>query len=82
MSVDSPADNRAWAQGLKLPFRLLSDVAPKGKVSQAYGVWDDLWGLSKRATFVIDRQGTVRYVDVGGLAIDVKRVLGTLERLR
>ena len=82
MSVDSPADNRAWAQQLKLPFRLLSDVAPKGKVSQAYGVWDDLWGLSRRATFVIDRHGTVRYVDAGGPAIDVKRVLEALQRLR
>lgn len=81
LSADTPADNKAWAQELKLPFRLLSDVNPKGKVSQTYGVWDDLWGLSKRATFVIDRQGAIRYADVGGLAIDTKRVLDALQRL-
>ena len=81
LSADTQADNKAWAQELKLPFRLLSDVNPKGKVSQTYGVWDDLWGLSKRATFVIDRQGTIRYADVGGLAIDTKRVLDALRRL-
>jgi peroxiredoxin (alkyl hydroperoxide reductase subunit C) len=81
LSADSPADNRAWAAELKLPFRLLSDLGPKGNVSKAYRVWDDLWGLSKRATFIIDRQGTIRYVDAGGLAIDTKRVLEALQRL-
>ena len=50
-------------------------------MSKAYGVWDDLWELSKRATFIIDRQGTIRYVDAGGLAIDTKRVLEALQRL-
>ena len=80
--MDTPDRNKAWAEGLRLPFRLLSDVGPKGTVGRLFGVWDDLWGLERRVTFLIDRQGIIRHVDVGGLALDGKGVLDALARLR
>ena len=45
------------------------------------GAWDDLWGLSKRVTFIIDRTGRARNVEVGSPAIDANRALAALERL-
>jgi len=45
------------------------------------GAWDDLWGLSKRVIFFIDRTGRVRCVEVGSPAIDANRALAALERL-
>lgn len=51
-------------------------------MGRLFGVWDDLWGLERRTTFLIDSQGIIRHVDAGGLALDGKGVLGALERLR
>jgi peroxiredoxin len=64
-----------------LPFRLLSDVDARGLVSRLYGVWDDTWNLSKRVTFIVDRPGRVRYVEIGSLAIDTSRTLAALQQL-
>jgi len=49
-------------------------------VSRLYGVWDDTWNLSKRVTFIVDRSGRVRYVEIGSLAIDTSRTLDALQR--
>jgi len=80
--VDAPEQNRAWAESLKLPFRLLSDLDPKGKVGRRYGAWDDLWGFERRVTFLVDKEGIIRHVDAGGLALDGKGVLAAIARLR
>ena len=74
-------ENRRWAEHLRLPFRLLSDLDPKGKVGRLYGVWDDNYELHKRATFVIDLQGTIRMVNASSLALDDKPVLEALRQL-
>jgi mycoredoxin-dependent peroxiredoxin len=81
ISADLPERNLEWTKALNLPHRLLSDVSPKGRTSRLYGAWDGLWGLSKRVTFIIDRTGRVRYVEVGNPAIDANRALQALQRL-
>ncbi len=62
-SVDSPLTLKVWAEQLKLPFPLLSDF--NKEVSRAYGALHDnllgLKGVAKRAVFVMDGKGTVRY---------------------
>ena len=78
VSADAPERNLAWSQELKLPFRLLSDP---GQVGKSYGVWDDLWKIEKRATFIIDRGGTIRWAETGGLCIETARTLDALTRL-
>ena len=50
-------------------------------MSRLYGVWDDTWNLSKRVTFIVDRSGRVRYVEIGSLAIDTSRTLDALQRV-
>ena len=79
MSADPPERNLAWARELKLPFRLLSDR--DGSVARQWGVWDDTWNLTRRVTFVVDRGGRIRYVEVGGLAIQTDRTLDALTKL-
>jgi peroxiredoxin (alkyl hydroperoxide reductase subunit C) len=79
VSADPPERNLAWTRQLNLPFRLLSD--PDGRGAQRWGVWDDTWNLAKRVTFVVDRTGVIRYVEVGGLAIQTDRTLEALTRL-
>jgi peroxiredoxin len=64
-----------------LPFRLLSDVDAPGRVSRLYGVWDDTWNLSRRVTFIVDRGGRIRFVEIGSLAIDTSRALAALQQL-
>lgn len=81
ISVDPPETNRAWARDLGLPFRLLSDLGPKGEVGRRYGVYDPTWGLERRATFIIDRDRIIRFVEVDRLAVDIKPVLEALDRL-
>lgn len=62
-SVDSQYTLKVWSDQLKLPFPLLSDF--NKEVATAYGaIYDSLMGLkgvAKRAAFVIDKQGIVRY---------------------
>jgi peroxiredoxin len=54
---------QAFARHLEVHFPLLSDW--NRTVSPAYGVQYDVWrghqGVAKRAVFVIDRQGIIRY---------------------
>ncbi|MEN9923794.1 MAG: hypothetical protein RIS09_1308 [Actinomycetota bacterium] len=40
---------------------LLSDFWPHGEVSRAYGVFNEERGMAIRGTFVIDREGIVRW---------------------
>lgn len=54
---------KAFADFLQLNFPLLSDY-PDGKTAQAYGVFNPERKLAKRAYFIIDKQGVVRYKKV------------------
>jgi len=66
ISVDSPFANKAFAAQNNLQFPLLSDYTRE--VSKQYGgVYEDFAGLkgysvSKRAVFIIDAEGRVKYI--------------------
>jgi peroxiredoxin len=65
ISVDSLYTLKVFAQTYNLQFPLLSDF--NKKVSKAYGVLQDSWpgfgykGVAKRAAFVLDSKGILRY---------------------
>ncbi len=61
ISVDDLARHRAFAEERGLRFPLLSDDAPRGAVARAYGVFDDEAGRARRANFVVDGEGIVRW---------------------
>jgi len=64
ISVDSPASLAAWSEKEGLEFPLLSDFWPHGGVASAYGVFDDASGLALRGTFLIDREGVIRFSEM------------------
>jgi peroxiredoxin len=66
ISVDSPFAQKAWKEKEQLNFTLLSDF--NRQAVKAYGAQYDnligLQGVAKRAAFVIDKQGKIRYAEV------------------
>jgi peroxiredoxin len=62
ISVDSVWAHKAFAEKLSIPYPLLADFHPKGKVADSYGLYLSDKGISARATVVVDKQGVVRYV--------------------
>ena len=54
----------AWGEALGgLNYPLLSDYWPHGQVALRYGVLRPD-GRAQRSLFVVDKEGTVRYIDV------------------
>lgn len=61
ISCDHFFSNRAFADRDGYTFDILSDFWPHGAAAQAYGVFDDVAGASRRGTFLIDADGIVRW---------------------
>jgi peroxiredoxin len=61
VSVDSMFTHRAWAEAENFQFGLLADFWPHGAVATEYGVFNTEKGLAIRGTFIIDKQGIVRW---------------------
>jgi peroxiredoxin len=83
ISVDSTWCHNAFQQDRKLHFPLLADFEPKGAVSKAYGVYDDEVGESKRALFVIDKEGKISWSYMSPTAVNpgADGILDALEEL-
>ncbi|SHG90803.1 peroxiredoxin [Streptoalloteichus hindustanus] len=64
VSVDTPFSLKAWAEQQGYAFPLLSDFWPHGEVAKAYGVFNDKAGMANRGTFLLDKQGVVRFAEV------------------
>jgi peroxiredoxin len=64
VSVDSPFALKAWADQEGYTFPLLSDFWPHGAVADTYGVFNSAAGLALRGTFLIDKEGVVRFTEV------------------
>jgi len=67
ISVDSPFVLAKYKEEQNLNFTMLSDF--NKQVSRAYGaLYEDfvlgLRGVSKRSTFVIDKEGTIKHIEV------------------
>ncbi|WP_309649784.1 peroxiredoxin [Nocardioides sp.] len=61
ISCDPMFALRAFADQDGLNFPLLSDFWPHGAVSRAYDVLDESTGAPHRSSYVIDKQGLVRW---------------------
>jgi glutaredoxin len=84
LSVDSVPCLKAWAESLGgITYPLLSDFYPHGQVAEKFGVLRSE-GYTERAIFVMDKRGTIRYIDVHDIAKqpdndELFRVLAVLE---
>jgi peroxiredoxin len=79
VSVDSTWSNRAFREQLGVEFPILSDW--KRDAARQYGLLDENSGVARRATFVVDKAGVVRKVDVGREALDPSGVVGMCKTL-
>lgn len=88
VSVDSVFTLKVFAQTYNLQFTLLSDF--NKKVSRAYGVLQETWpdlgyrGVAKRAAFVLDAKGILRYKWATDLPSDeppYNEIISVLSRL-
>jgi len=61
ISCDSVASLRVFAEQQGFEHPLLSDFWPHGAVASAYGVFNETLGAAERGTFIIDKQGIVRW---------------------
>ncbi len=85
ISGDSPFCHKAFADAGKFPFPLLSDV--HRKVITAYGVLDRDRNVAYRSTFIVDRDGVLRWGQAGDRQMvrdgaEVLRVLDLIRSLR
>ncbi|QGV80818.1 peroxiredoxin [Streptomyces ficellus] len=83
VSNDSIHTLRVFAEQEGLEYPLLSDFWPHGEVSRAYGVFDEEKGCAVRGTFIIDKEGVVRWTVVNGLpdARDLNEYVAALDTL-
>jgi len=66
VSCDHMFTQRAWSDAEGYFFPMLSDYWPHGATAQAYGVFDESGGFCTRGTFLVDRDGIVRWTLVNG----------------
>jgi peroxiredoxin len=64
VSVDAPFTLKAWAKDQGYEFPLLSDFWPHGEVAQSYGVFNEAAGMANRGTFLIDKDGAVKFAEM------------------
>src|SRR6186997_2456225 len=84
ISVDSVWCHQAFSQDRHLHFNLLADFEPKGEVSRAFGAYDAKAGCSKRALFVIDKDGTIAWSYLSPMAVNpgADGILDALDKLQ
>src|SRR4030095_10262923 len=61
-SPDSPFSHDNWAKSVGISrYPLLSDI--HRTVSMDYGVFWPEWNANVRATFIVDKQGKIRFIE-------------------
>jgi peroxiredoxin len=61
VSCDAWPARQAWKKELGHDYTFASDFWPHGAAAQAYGVFDEAKGISVRGTFLIGKDGVVKW---------------------
>jgi peroxiredoxin len=83
ISGDYVYSHHEWAKHHNLPFKLLSDHSHE--VAKAYESYNDRTGYNRRTVVVIDRLGTIAYIDLQYSVADdedFKRLKEALSKLQ
>jgi peroxiredoxin len=67
VSCDHMFSNRAFADQEGYTFSVLSDFWPHGEVARAYGIFNADAGAAERGTYIVDRDGIVRWTVEHGI---------------
>ncbi|MDT4971219.1 MAG: mycoredoxin-dependent peroxiredoxin [Pseudonocardiales bacterium] len=66
ISVDSAYVQKIFSQRESYEFPMLSDFWPHGGVAKSYGVFNEDNGFANRGTFLVDKDGIVRFAEMNG----------------
>ena len=66
ISVDSTYSHKVFSEREGYEFPLLSDFWPHGGVARSYGVFNEVSGIANRGTFLVDKDGIVRFAEMNG----------------
>jgi peroxiredoxin len=80
ISEDFTPSQKEFAEKNKLTFPLLSDFS-KRQVAKDYGVLIAELGIANRATFVVDKEGKIQYIEEGKTAVDSSGAEAACSRL-
>jgi peroxiredoxin len=69
VSTDNTPSQREFATKNNVTFPILSDFA-KRQVAAAYGVLSEASGVANRATFIVNKEGKIAWIQEGNEAID------------
>ena len=67
ISCDSMFTQRIFAEQEGYKFPVLADFWPHGAAAKAYGIFNEELGCAMRGTFIIDKEGIVRWQVINGL---------------
>ena len=67
ISCDSMFTQRIFAEQEGYKFPVLADFWPHGAAAKAYGIFNEELGCAMRATFIIDKEGILRWQVINGL---------------
>lgn len=82
ISTDSPFSHENWAKSVGISnYPLLSDI--HRTTARDYGVYWPDWNANSRATFIIDRDGVVRFIEKYGKGQlpDPDKILAEVKKL-
>ena len=80
VSVDSPFANKAWADQLGVNFPIASDFFNNDATIKEYGLYDEKSHVSRRATFLIGKDGRIDEMSVDNEAVDPAKIVTACER--
>jgi len=83
ISCDPMYAQKAFAEKEGYKFPVLADFWPHGAAAKAYGVFNEERGCAIRGTFIIDKEGILRWQVVNGLGdarniVDYKAALASI----
>ena len=82
ISTDSPFSHENWAKSVGIShYPLLADI--HRSAAKDYGVYWPEWNANNRATFIVDKTGTIRFIEHYGRGQlpDPDRILAEVKKL-
>lgn len=80
VSVDSPFANKAWADQIGAKFPIASDFFNDDATIKEYGLYNEKNHVSRRASFLIGKDGKIEEMQVDSAAIDPTQIVTACER--
>ena len=78
VSMDSPFANKAFAEKIGVTFPLLSDWG--GDVTREYGIYNPKYKAARRVTYLLDKTGKVREMQLDESAVDPSQIVTACQR--